>query len=1087
MPAFSVPEALWIPPEPLQLLQAQLVQQHQRFLLNPRFLPIYSISPPSPPSPAGAESSSILALASLRRSLISAPVPSPEGGLTSGTNHSAVVIGVVVATCITLGVAVALFCIYRRWKIRKGPGSQKPLLYPSPTASGLEQYSWGYGQFKPPSVPFRPSTRPPEYREQQLTPKVSGKPASNNTGSVGQGRRDSSQVGTRVVSDVNIPMKMTKVPEEGLQMGRRHGTKVSRYGDDLSPELVQVQHKDSSSNAETDKAEGGRGLKKKISDDGISLLGNRDRSHPMERVDSGGSASGSLFRNSSIPAYSRKGSDAGNLSSGPFSDADLGSDSFISAPSSSEEEPPRVSNSRKETAIPENLMDQHNVTQQKSSQARTDIPVSSVLANEGISGHRQGAGSEPFHGILDLTPPSSFTQGPEGFTIQVEPPLTPPLPFESSFPSTSPSLGSPLPASSPCLESNLHPSSAKVFSPSPPPPAFQRSFSSPSSASHPMEEIAPPPLPPASPLVQRSPQPPPPQSFPQGHGHPPPSPPLPPPQGNSHLTIPPAPLHGQLPPPPPPPPTPGGATPQLPSTLPAPSPPPPPPPPPLPPRGGPPPPPPPPPPPQGGPPPPPPLPPRAGPPPPPPPPPQGGPPPPPPPPPRQPTEVPSSPPKPLSKLKPLHWDKVKAAPDQSMVWDNLSKSFELDPAVLEALFGIQPAAPKKEQTKKPVASSAMAGQYAILDSRKAHNFSIQLRALGLTRREVCEALLEGDGLSIEVLETLVKVAPSDEEKKKFWNYSGNGLDLGPADRFLQGVLEVPNAFSRLNAMLYRAQYQDELHEIQDAIAILEMACKELKGSRTFRKLLEAVLKTGNRLNMGTFRGDARAFKLDNLLKLADVKGTDGKTTLLHFVIQEIIKSEAIRVARMASDNLNMDRPNVEDTKKMGMDVVMALPSELANARRAGGLDISSLKMAVMKLVNGLLGIRVQVQEGRYTNTDGMVAKKTTIDLSEDNFQAAMQVFVNEAETNVGLAQSDLDEVLRLVKKVSIYFYGELAAKDDSQPLKVFVVVREFLTMLEQACKDVIKANAQLNKSDPQVAKISSSSQQQQSSRAATNS
>ncbi len=74
-----------------------------------------------------------------------------------------------------------------------------------------------------------------------------------------------------------------------------------------------------------------------------------------------------------------------------------------------------------------------------------------------------------------------------------------------------------------------------------------------------------------------------------------------------------------------------------------------------------------------------------------------------------------------------------------------------------------------------------------------------------------------------MLETLVKVAPSDEEKKKFWNYSGNGSDLGPADRFLQGVLEVPNAFSRLNAMLYRAQYQDELHEIQDAIAILEVS------------------------------------------------------------------------------------------------------------------------------------------------------------------------------------------------------------------------------------------------------------------------
>jgi hypothetical protein len=35
---------------------------------------------------------------------------------------------------------------------------------------------------------------------------------------------------------------------------------------------------------------------------------------------------------------------------------------------------------------------------------------------------------------------------------------------------------------------------------------------------------------------------------------------------------------------------------------------------------------------------------------------------------------PISPPK--QKLKPLHWDKVKGAPDQSMVWDNLNKSFE---------------------------------------------------------------------------------------------------------------------------------------------------------------------------------------------------------------------------------------------------------------------------------------------------------------------------------------------------------------------------------------------------------------------------
>nr|GFD52829.1 formin-like protein 11 [Tanacetum cinerariifolium] len=34
---------------------------------------------------------------------------------------------------------------------------------------------------------------------------------------------------------------------------------------------------------------------------------------------------------------------------------------------------------------------------------------------------------------------------------------------------------------------------------------------------------------------------------------------------------------------------------------------------------------------------------------------------------------------PLPKLKPLHWDKVRAAPDRSMVWDKLrTSSFEFD-------------------------------------------------------------------------------------------------------------------------------------------------------------------------------------------------------------------------------------------------------------------------------------------------------------------------------------------------------------------------------------------------------------------------
>lgn len=66
------------------------------------------------------------------------------------------------------------------------------------------------------------------------------------------------------------------------------------------------------------------------------------------------------------------------------------------------------------------------------------------------------------------------------------------------------------------------------------------------------------------------------------------------------------------------------------------------------------------------------------------------------------------------------------------------------------------------------------------------------------------------------------------------------------------------------------------------------------------------------MNVGTFRGGAQAFKLDTLLKLADVKGTDGKTTLLHFVVQEIIRSEGIRAARAAKESRSLSSFQSDD-------------------------------------------------------------------------------------------------------------------------------------------------------------------------------
>lgn len=231
----------------------------------------------------------------------------------------------------------------------------------------------------------------------------------------------------------------------------------------------------------------------------------------------------------------------------------------------------------------------------------------------------------------------------------------------------------------------------------------------------------------------------------------------------------------------------------------------------------------------------------------------------------------------------------------------------------------------------------------------------------------------------------------------------------------------------------------------------QVACKELRNSRLFLKLLEAVLKTGNRMNDGTFRGGAQAFKLDTLLKLSDVKGVDGKTTLLNFVVQEIIRSEGVRAARGAkgsqsfssfkSDELleETSHDTEEHYRSLGLQVVSALGNELENVKKAAILDADSLTGTVAKLGQQLIKTR------DFLNSDMK-------SIEEDRgFHQSLKSFVQNAEIDVTWLLEEERRIMTLVKSTGDYFHGK-AGKDEG--LRLFVIVRDFLIMLDKACKDV---------------------------------
>ncbi|CAA6668764.1 unnamed protein product [Spirodela intermedia] len=393
---------------------------------------------------------------------------------------------------------------------------------------------------------------------------------------------------------------------------------------------------------------------------------------------------------------------------------------------------------------------------------------------------------------------------------------------------------------------------------------------------------------------------------------------------------------------------------------------------------------------------------------------------------------------PKTKLKPFFWDKVLANPDQSMVWHQInSGSFQFNEEMIETLFGYSAGKQKNGDDKKPAAIDTSPQHIQILDPKKSQNLAILLRALNVTVEEIRDALMEGNELPTELLQTLIKMAPTTDEELKLRLYAGEISCLGPAERFLKALVDIPFAFKRLDAMLFMGSLQEEISSIKNDFQTIEAACEELKNSRLFKKLLEAVVKIGNRMNDGTYRGGARAFKLDTLLKLADVKGADGKTTLLHFVVQEIVLSEGIRADRQAAPpppgSVATPSDSGDRHRRLGLEVVSGLPSELENVKKAALLDADALAGTAAALGRG-------------------------------GFHRALRSFVEDAEGGVTALLEEEKRAGLLVKKTVDFFHGE-ARKDEG--LRLFGIVRDFLGMLEKACREVREAPATAARVDPE--------------------
>ncbi|KFK40834.1 hypothetical protein AALP_AA2G047700 [Arabis alpina] len=401
------------------------------------------------------------------------------------------------------------------------------------------------------------------------------------------------------------------------------------------------------------------------------------------------------------------------------------------------------------------------------------------------------------------------------------------------------------------------------------------------------------------------------------------------------------------------------------------------------------------------------------------------------------------------KLKPLHWDKMNPDAGRSMVWNRIDGgSFNFDGDLMEALFGYVGARKPSDANSVPQNPNVSTTQTYILDPRKSQNKAIVLKSLGMTKEDIIDLLTDGHDAEPDTLEKLSGIAPTQEEQTEILEFNGDPKELAYAESQLFHILRaVPSAFNRFNVMLFKINYGSEVAQQKRSLQTLESACNELRARGLFMKLLEAILKAGNRMNAGTARGNAQAFNLTALRKLSDVKSVDGKTTLLHFVVEEVVRSEGKRAAmnKISNDNAGGEIADASREEqeiefvKMGLPIIGGLSSEFTNVKKAAGIDYDSFVATTLAL-----GTRV-------------VETKRLLDQSkgkEDGCLTKLKSFFDSAEEELKVIIEEQSRIMELVKTTTNYY--QAGALKERNLFQLFVIIRDFLGMVDNACSEIAR-------------------------------
>lgn len=199
-----------------------------------------------------------------------------------------------------------------------------------------------------------------------------------------------------------------------------------------------------------------------------------------------------------------------------------------------------------------------------------------------------------------------------------------------------------------------------------------------------------------------------------------------------------------------------------------------------------------------------------------------------------------------------------------------------------------------------------------LDMRRSNNVAIGLSRFtrrGLSPEAVISAIAQMDDeiLSVEDLITYQSLLPTADERSLIKKTTlippkDPSLPYAPAEAFMIEAVQTKDLSLQVLAFIFKLQLPSESKDIHSKLDDIVCLCRELRSSSHFKKLLKIVLELGNLTNYQYGAGntsyrpwmgrEARAigFKIDGLARLRDVKSSDGKWSLMTFLVDMIQKN-----------------------------------------------------------------------------------------------------------------------------------------------------------------------------------------------------